>query len=91
MRYAVLFEKTATGYSAYIPDLSGCVAAGAKKPLSLCVKPFRCTWPACEKTATRFRSRLPSSNSSRQPETSASGNRQRLLMKGQTLAGSMQR
>jgi predicted RNase H-like HicB family nuclease len=29
MRYAVLFEKTATGYSAYVPDLPGCVAAGA--------------------------------------------------------------
>jgi predicted RNase H-like HicB family nuclease len=29
MRYAVLFEKTDTGYSAYVPDLPGCVAAGA--------------------------------------------------------------
>jgi predicted RNase H-like HicB family nuclease len=29
MRYAVLFEKTETGYSAYVPDLPGCVAAGA--------------------------------------------------------------
>jgi len=29
MRYAVLFEKTATGYSAHVPDLPGCVAAGA--------------------------------------------------------------
>ncbi|HXM40287.1 MAG TPA: type II toxin-antitoxin system HicB family antitoxin [Bryobacteraceae bacterium] len=29
MRYAVLFEKTATGYSAYVPDLPGCIAAGA--------------------------------------------------------------
>ena len=28
MRYAVLFEKTDTGYSAYVPDLPGCVAAG---------------------------------------------------------------
>lgn len=28
MRYAVLFEKTQTGYSAHIPDLPGCVAAG---------------------------------------------------------------
>ena len=26
--YAVVFEKTSTGYSAYIPDLPGCVAAG---------------------------------------------------------------
>ena len=29
MRYAVLFEKTHTGYSAHVPDLPGCVAAGA--------------------------------------------------------------
>jgi predicted RNase H-like HicB family nuclease len=29
MKYAVVFEKTATGYSAYVPDLPGCVAAGA--------------------------------------------------------------
>jgi predicted RNase H-like HicB family nuclease len=28
MRYAVLFEKTDTGYSAHVPDLPGCVAAG---------------------------------------------------------------
>jgi predicted RNase H-like HicB family nuclease len=27
MRYAVIYEKTATGYSAYVPDLPGCVAA----------------------------------------------------------------
>ena len=26
MRYAVLFEKTDTGYSAHVPDLPGCVA-----------------------------------------------------------------
>lgn len=29
MRYAVLFEQTGTGYSAHVPDLPGCVAAGA--------------------------------------------------------------
>ena len=29
MRYAVLFEKTHTGYSAHVPDLPGCVAAGS--------------------------------------------------------------
>ena len=29
MRYAVLFEKTETGYSAHVPDLPGCVAAGS--------------------------------------------------------------
>jgi predicted RNase H-like HicB family nuclease len=29
MRYAVLFEKTDTGFSAHMPDLPGCVAAGS--------------------------------------------------------------
>lgn len=28
-KYLVLFEKTATGYSAHLPDLPGCVATGA--------------------------------------------------------------
>ena len=26
--YAVVFEKTSTGYSAYVPDLPGCIATG---------------------------------------------------------------
>lgn len=29
MKYAVILEKTETGYSAYAPDLPGCIAAGA--------------------------------------------------------------
>ena len=28
MKYAVIYEKTGTGYSAYAPDLPGCVATG---------------------------------------------------------------
>ena len=28
MKYAVVYEKTNTGYSAYAPDLPGCIAAG---------------------------------------------------------------
>ncbi|HQO39342.1 MAG TPA: type II toxin-antitoxin system HicB family antitoxin [Spirochaetota bacterium] len=27
-KYVVLFEKSADGYSAYVPDLPGCVAFG---------------------------------------------------------------
>ena len=26
MEYAIVIEKSATGYSAYVPDLSGCIA-----------------------------------------------------------------
>ena len=28
MRYAIVVEKTANNYSAYVPDLPGCVATG---------------------------------------------------------------
>jgi predicted RNase H-like HicB family nuclease len=28
VNYTVVFEATPTGYSAYVPDLPGCVAAG---------------------------------------------------------------
>jgi predicted RNase H-like HicB family nuclease len=29
LRYAVVLERSATGYAAYVPDLPGCVATGA--------------------------------------------------------------
>ncbi len=29
MRYAVVIENAGTNYSAYVPDLPGCVATGA--------------------------------------------------------------
>ncbi len=32
MKYLVIFEKTETGYSAYVPDLSGCITTGATLP-----------------------------------------------------------
>jgi predicted RNase H-like HicB family nuclease len=28
MKYAVVYEKINTGYSAYVPDLPGCIATG---------------------------------------------------------------
>ncbi|HXP45781.1 MAG TPA: type II toxin-antitoxin system HicB family antitoxin [Terriglobales bacterium] len=31
MRYTVIYEKSATGYGAYIPDLPGCVATAKTK------------------------------------------------------------
>lgn len=31
MRYAILIEKTATGFSAHVPDLPGCIAAGVTR------------------------------------------------------------
>lgn len=32
MKILVVVEKTGTGYSAYSPDLLGCVATGASQP-----------------------------------------------------------
>lgn len=29
MKFAVIYERSGTGYSAYVPDLPGCVAAGS--------------------------------------------------------------
>ena len=31
-RYAVVYEETSTGFSAYVPDLPGCVATGRDLP-----------------------------------------------------------
>ena len=28
MKYAVIYERTGTGYSAHVPDLPGCIATG---------------------------------------------------------------
>ena len=30
-KYVVIFEKTGTGFSAFVPDLPGCVATGRTK------------------------------------------------------------
>jgi len=30
-KYLVVFEKTETGYSAFVPDLPGCIATGGTK------------------------------------------------------------
>lgn len=31
MKYPIVLEKTATGYSAYSPNIDGCVATGATR------------------------------------------------------------
>ncbi len=31
MRYLVIYERTNTGYSAYSPDVSGCIATGGTR------------------------------------------------------------
>lgn len=32
MRYAVVIEKAGSNFSAYVPDLPGCIATGANVP-----------------------------------------------------------
>jgi len=34
MKYAIIYEKTGTGYSAYAPDLPGCIATGTSLELT---------------------------------------------------------
>ena len=34
VRYVIIFEKTDTGYSAYVPDLPGCIATGKTKSMT---------------------------------------------------------
>ncbi len=31
MKYAIVIDRSSTGYSAYVPDLPGCVAAGSTR------------------------------------------------------------
>ena len=33
LKYLILFEKTETGYSSYVPDLPGCIATGKTKAI----------------------------------------------------------
>jgi len=33
VKYVIIFEKTETGYSSYVPDLPGCIATGRTKAI----------------------------------------------------------
>ncbi len=33
LKYLIIFEKTETGFSAYVPDLRGCIATGRTKAI----------------------------------------------------------
>ncbi len=53
MRYAIVIEKADGNYSAYVPDLPGCVATGAsiEEIEHTCRKPSPFTWRAFARTA----------------------------------------
>jgi hypothetical protein len=57
MKYLVILEPTETGYSAYSPDLEGCVAAGDDRDetIALCERRLRFTWRAWLRRATPSR------------------------------------
>ena len=54
MRYAIVIEKAESNYSAYVPDLPGCIATGANFSRSRrkFVKPSSFILAVCEKTET---------------------------------------
>lgn len=54
MQYLIVIEKTATGYSAYSPDLDGCVATGATKQ-----EIEQNMWPISLNVPTQFQRRDP--------------------------------
>jgi predicted RNase H-like HicB family nuclease len=33
IKYLIIFEKTKTGYSSYVPDLPGCIATGRTRAI----------------------------------------------------------
>lgn len=37
MKYLIVLEPTLTGFSAYSPDLDGCVAAGSDRDETICL------------------------------------------------------
>jgi len=69
--YAVIFERTGTGYSCYVPDLPGCVAAassyaGTKRliteAISMHLKSLRASGePVCAPNAVATMIRISSS------------------------------
>ena len=62
-QYAVIFDKTQTGYSAWVPDLPGCVAAASSleelerligEAIALHIESLRCHGGPVPKPATRI-------------------------------------
>jgi hypothetical protein len=60
MKYLIVIEPTDTGFSAYSPDLPGCVSTGAtreevKRNMQEAISNF--TWRGCARRVTPFLSR----------------------------------
>ncbi|CAH2399745.1 hypothetical protein MES5069_230127 [Mesorhizobium escarrei] len=58
MRYAVVIEKAGNNFSAYVPDLPGCIATGATVPeveteIRDAIRRFACRWAGCAQRCQR--------------------------------------
>ena len=64
MRYAIVIEKAEGNYSAYVPDLPGCVAPAALPPRRSpkSERPSRFTSTACAKMVSQSPNRKVRSN-----------------------------
>jgi predicted RNase H-like HicB family nuclease len=53
LRYPIIIEKTARNYSAFSPDLPGCVATGRtlEQTIKTWSELYDCTFKDCERTA----------------------------------------
>jgi hypothetical protein len=63
-RYAIVIEQAEGNYSAYVPDLPGCVSTGATVE-EIIAKPSSATWLSLPNTAKLFPSPRPRSPTSR--------------------------
>jgi hypothetical protein len=67
VKYLIIFEKTGTGFSAYVPDLPGCIATGKTKNIveknilyryGICNSPINCPITATLSAYVRMESRF---------------------------------
>jgi hypothetical protein len=78
MRYAVVIEKAGDNFSAYVPDLPGCIATGdtlEEVELEIRATPFASTLRDLKRTGFRFRLQLRSPNISRREVREAAADR----------------
>ena len=69
MRYAVVIENASSNFSAYVPDLPGCIATGATlSETEAAIREASCFISmGCERTVRRSRRQRARSNTSRLP------------------------
>lgn len=64
-RFLIVIEKANENYSAYSPDLPGCIATGATREeveREICMKPLKCIYEDFKKITCLFQSLILSQN-----------------------------